>query len=374
MGPIGILCVQRTLNNGRASGMYTGIGAAISDLFYCLLAGFGLSIVTDFIEENITILQIAGSVILIVYSLFMIIRNPVNSIKDTEKGFNPTRDLITGFFFTLSNPLILFRQDGGADVAVLVLRLFVNVELLVELHYRKHDAAAHQVPADGLRPFAEELVLGAALHLDVDGFADVLSTRHVADDVRFLRPIKPCAADDEILSVDDFVVAVLAIRRGDVAQPEQLLAVHVHRIDRIKVRTECVERSHRQPERMPVVVEIVALLVKTAVDAKPDGQEIVNPPRPPVLDRLVNHRLQHRLDIQLQHVGADTMQLMLLNGLGHDIVESDHPEVVPFVPPAYELGSELAPIGLHRTLHGHKMKVQLAHILDELMLSHTSSY
>lgn len=108
MGPIGILCVQRTLNNGRKSGMYTGVGAAISDLFYCLLAGFGLSIVTDFIKEESDLLQIIGCVALIIYSLFMIIRNPVNTIKDTEKSINPIRDLITGFFFTLSNPLILF--------------------------------------------------------------------------------------------------------------------------------------------------------------------------------------------------------------------------------------------------------------------------
>lgn len=108
MGPIGILCVQRTLNNGRHSGFYTGIGAAISDLFYCLLAGLGLSIVTDFIETNVNVLQVVGSIILIIYSLYMIIHNPLKGVKDTETSANPTRDMVTGFLFTLSNPLILF--------------------------------------------------------------------------------------------------------------------------------------------------------------------------------------------------------------------------------------------------------------------------
>ena len=57
MGPIGILTVQRTLNKGRVSGWFTGLGAAASDLFYCLLTGLGISFVTDYIEDNVTMLQ-----------------------------------------------------------------------------------------------------------------------------------------------------------------------------------------------------------------------------------------------------------------------------------------------------------------------------
>lgn len=51
MGPIGMLCIQRTLNKGRASGFFTGVGAAFSDLLYSLLTGFGLSFVINFIEK-----------------------------------------------------------------------------------------------------------------------------------------------------------------------------------------------------------------------------------------------------------------------------------------------------------------------------------
>lgn len=39
MGPIGMLVIQRTLNKGRWAGLFTGIGASFSDLFYCLLTG-----------------------------------------------------------------------------------------------------------------------------------------------------------------------------------------------------------------------------------------------------------------------------------------------------------------------------------------------
>ena len=84
MGPIGIMCVQRTLNNGRLAGFYTGVGAAASDLLYCLLTGLGMSIVTDFIEANVSVLQAIGSILLIAYAIYMIVHNPVSMIEDNK--------------------------------------------------------------------------------------------------------------------------------------------------------------------------------------------------------------------------------------------------------------------------------------------------
>ena len=51
MGPIGVLCIQRTLNKGRWSGFVTGVGAAVSDLCYALLTGLGMSIVIEFVTD-----------------------------------------------------------------------------------------------------------------------------------------------------------------------------------------------------------------------------------------------------------------------------------------------------------------------------------
>ena len=45
MGPIGMLVIQRTLNKGRWAAFFTGAGASVSDLVYCLLTGFGLSLI-----------------------------------------------------------------------------------------------------------------------------------------------------------------------------------------------------------------------------------------------------------------------------------------------------------------------------------------
>ena len=113
MGPIGVLCIQRTLNKGRGSGFFTGVGAAISDIFYCLITGLGLSFVTDFISKNQYILQIIGSGVIIAYAVYLFVSNPSRQLKSPEeRGHNYFKDFYTGFLFTVSNPLIIFLIIG----------------------------------------------------------------------------------------------------------------------------------------------------------------------------------------------------------------------------------------------------------------------
>ena len=113
MGPIGMLVIQRTLNKGRQSALFTGVGAALSDIIYCLLTGLGLSFVTDFITNNQSILQVLGSVLLIVYGIYLFKANPSKALKPTSDApVNYWRDFATGFLFTFSNPLILFFIIG----------------------------------------------------------------------------------------------------------------------------------------------------------------------------------------------------------------------------------------------------------------------
>lgn len=79
LGPVGVLCIQRTLNKGRWYGFVTGLGASLSDIAYALLTGYGMSFVFDYINKNIFYLQLLGSVmlLLLVYIPFVAIRyNP----------------------------------------------------------------------------------------------------------------------------------------------------------------------------------------------------------------------------------------------------------------------------------------------------------
>lgn len=113
MGPVGMLCIQRTLNKGRWAGFFTGIGAAISDLVYCLITGLGLSLITDFIESHDLLLKILGSLVLVAFGLYLFKKNPTRALKPaSEQSSNFWSDFVSGFFFTLSNPLILFFIIG----------------------------------------------------------------------------------------------------------------------------------------------------------------------------------------------------------------------------------------------------------------------
>lgn len=113
MGPIGMLIIQRTLSKGRWPAFFTGIGAALSDLFYCLLTGLGLSFITDFIDSNQFVLQMVGGVVLAAFGVYLFKKNPTRALKPTDsRSTNYWTDVVSGFLLTFSNPLILFFIIG----------------------------------------------------------------------------------------------------------------------------------------------------------------------------------------------------------------------------------------------------------------------
>lgn len=124
MGPVGIYCIQRTLDKGRLSGLYTGIGASVSDLIYCLLTGFGLSFIEDFINNHRSPIQLIGSVVLIFFGIWLIRKKPDGSIAADADHGAPSRegDILKGFALTFSNPLILF----------LIIGLFAQFNFVIE--------------------------------------------------------------------------------------------------------------------------------------------------------------------------------------------------------------------------------------------------
>lgn len=113
MGPIGMLVIQRTLSKGRSSAFFTGVGAALSDLIYCLLTGFCLSFITGFIDAHQLGIQIIGSIVLGAFGLYLFRKNPTRALKTAIPAASDYwSDFGTGFLLTFSNPLILFFIIG----------------------------------------------------------------------------------------------------------------------------------------------------------------------------------------------------------------------------------------------------------------------
>ena len=72
MGPVGILCLRRTIKKGRPYGIATGAGAALSDLFYALLTGYGLSLISGYTtHDNIFGIKLAVCIMLMVFGIYM---------------------------------------------------------------------------------------------------------------------------------------------------------------------------------------------------------------------------------------------------------------------------------------------------------------
>jgi threonine/homoserine/homoserine lactone efflux protein len=111
MGPVGVLCLQRTLNKGRLYGLVTGFGAALSDIIYAIVTGFGMSFVMDFITNarNMFILQLVGSAMLLVFGIITFRSDPRRSFRPAPKKKGTlAHNFVTSFLLTLSNPLIIF--------------------------------------------------------------------------------------------------------------------------------------------------------------------------------------------------------------------------------------------------------------------------
>ncbi len=105
VGPIGILCIQRTLAYGRLSGLLTGLGAATADAFYGGIAAFGLTALSGFLVSQSYPLKIVGGIFLFYLAIRMLISK---SGEDAKAAHNDlVADYASTVFLTLTNPVTI---------------------------------------------------------------------------------------------------------------------------------------------------------------------------------------------------------------------------------------------------------------------------
>lgn len=120
VGPVNVLCIQRTLSHGFLGGLAAGIGALIGDGLITLIATFGLTAISDLIQENKTSIKLVGGLLLVLFGLKLIRTKP------RANGADPIEDdghhwvIPQTFFLTITNPgavLGLFAILGGLTSA-----------------------------------------------------------------------------------------------------------------------------------------------------------------------------------------------------------------------------------------------------------------
>ena len=106
VGPIGVLCIRRTLSNGKLTGFLSGMGAASADMVYGAVAAFGLTVVTNLLVENAFWLRIIGGVFLLYLGIKTFLEKPADhAAQATQSGYFSA--YLSAFFLTITNPMTI---------------------------------------------------------------------------------------------------------------------------------------------------------------------------------------------------------------------------------------------------------------------------
>jgi threonine/homoserine/homoserine lactone efflux protein len=141
VGPIGVLCIRRTLAQGRVAGLASGLGAASADAVYGCIAGFGLTFISGLLLSQQSLLKLIGGAFLCYLGIRTLLAQPAERAASAA-GMGMAGAYTSTFLLTLTNPttilsfVAVFAGLGlasmGADyaaAAVLVLGVFVGSAL-----------------------------------------------------------------------------------------------------------------------------------------------------------------------------------------------------------------------------------------------------
>lgn len=120
VGPIGILCIRRTLSDGRLAGFVSGLGAAGADTIYGLIAALGLTWLGNFLQEQRDWISVIGGLFLIYLGFIEIRAKPIDPSAPPPNPTGLVGHFVSTLFWTLANPLTLLSFLAiftGLDVA-----------------------------------------------------------------------------------------------------------------------------------------------------------------------------------------------------------------------------------------------------------------
>lgn len=141
VGPIGVLCIQRTLAKGRIVGLVTGLGAATADAVYGAIAALGIAFIAEALIDQQELLRLVGGGLLIFLGVRTFVSKPVEeSAPGGKNGLGSS--YASTFILTLTNPITIiffaaiFAGMGGSatevsflSVGPLVLGVFLGSAL-----------------------------------------------------------------------------------------------------------------------------------------------------------------------------------------------------------------------------------------------------
>jgi threonine/homoserine/homoserine lactone efflux protein len=107
VGPIGVLCIRRTLAEGKTSGFVSGLGAATADAVYGFIAAFGLATIAAFLLSYQRPIRVAGGLFLPYLAAKIFFSRPTREPVNAEAGVSLWNSYASTAFLTLTNPVTI---------------------------------------------------------------------------------------------------------------------------------------------------------------------------------------------------------------------------------------------------------------------------
>jgi threonine/homoserine/homoserine lactone efflux protein len=105
VGPIGVLCIRRTLAEGRAAGLVSGLGAATADAIYGFVAAFGVTYISTILMGQQTWIRLFGGLFLCYLGIRTFVAKPPDEPSSSPDGVSLVGAYVSTFFLTLTNPM-----------------------------------------------------------------------------------------------------------------------------------------------------------------------------------------------------------------------------------------------------------------------------
>ncbi|HEY7608658.1 MAG TPA: LysE family transporter [Alphaproteobacteria bacterium] len=161
IGPVGFLCIQRTLSKGMPVGLAAGFGGAVADTIFGAVAAFGLTFIADFLLRHDTWMRLGGGVLLLILGLHGCLRKLEAMRPAPPSVRGAAGDSVSAFILTVTNPMTILTfspvflavgavvaQDDRPAAWTLILGVFAGSCLwwlilcaLAELFRRRINAA-----------------------------------------------------------------------------------------------------------------------------------------------------------------------------------------------------------------------------------------
>ena len=108
VGPVAVLCIQRTLSKGHLSGLLSGLGVALADTIMAILAFSVYALLKSYIDEYNTIIQLCGGIFVVIVGVMIFFKNPVPQIRKNRAGESALwQDFVSMFGFTMANFVVV---------------------------------------------------------------------------------------------------------------------------------------------------------------------------------------------------------------------------------------------------------------------------